>query len=377
MRITKIVAGLFLLSVFSRAHAQASSLPPDQDLQRPEVFANCIRLFEEDEAPANVDPKETAQKLGDRQQKEVSHLALGTSSVAPAVSTAVSLTASDEDGRGVISFARSSQASTGTQSALSLKVSAPFSKSKGQATFATLNGLSGDIDVSGAYSSFTWHINPTSYGQAVCQECKARGLGLLECSLDGLTDALEAQKTMSQSDIDALRDDLENRLFGVSTTWSAEASAGRAERSFFATDATKQSENRVGYSGSLLGGLLFPRGSLYGKITGKRDYEENDPATLCSPIAGSVLQDCTSLPLGKAKVVDSLVSGLELRYFFPRFALAPSVQYDHKADVWGIEVPVFLVRNDKDAFTGGFKLGWRSDQDKVVAAVFVTKALRP
>lgn len=126
-----------------------------------------------------------------------------------------------------------------------------------------------------------------------------------------------------------------------------------------------------------MGGLLFSRGSLYGKVTGKRDFEENDPATLCSPITGSVLQNCTSLPLGKAQVVNSLVSSLELRYFFPAVALAPSVQYDHQSDIWGLELPVFLVRDEKNAFTGGFKLGWRSDQHNVIAGVFVTKALQP
>jgi hypothetical protein len=224
-----------------------------------------------------------------------------------------------------------------------------------------------------------WNINPVSYGQAICQECRKRGIGILQCSVEGpggIVDQMKS-KNVSEPDIDALRDAMLYQLFGVSRTWAAAASVGRGERSFFASNATKQSENRLGYSASLLGGLLFPRGSLYGKVTGKRDYEDNDPATLCTPITGSLLQDCTSLPLGKAQVVDSLVSGLELRYFFQKFALAPSVRYDHESDVWGIEMPLFLVRNEKDAFTGGFKLGWRSDQHKVVAAVFVTKPLLP
>ena len=372
MKLTKIMAGVLLFSAFTHAHAQSSNPPEDrdQDLKRQEVFDKCKNLFK------GLEPEEAERNFKDRQQTEKTRLALGTSGVAPAVSTAVSLTASDEDGRGLISFARASQSTTGTQSASSLTVSVPFNKSKGQAVFATLNGLSGDIDVSGAYSSFTWSINPTLYGEAVCGKCKTLGIGLLDCNLDGIAHALENTK-MSPDEIAAMRSAFEDKLFGVSRTWAAEASVGRGERSYFASDATKQSEDRIGYSASLLGGLLFSRGSLYGKVTGKRDYEDNDPATLCSPIASSVLQDCTSLPLGKASVVDSLVSGLELRYFYPNFALAPSVRYDHESDVWGIELPVFLVRNEQEAFTGGFKLGWRSDQDKVVAAVFVTKALRP
>ncbi len=372
MKITKIMAGVLLFSAVTHAHAQSSNPPEDQDLKRQKVFDFCKTSFKE------LEPKEADKpdNYKGRQQTEKTRLALGTSGVAPAVSTAVSLTASDEDGRGLISFARASQSTTGKKSASSLTVSVPFNKSKGQAVFATLNGLSGDIDVSGAYSSFTWKIKPTLYGEAVCEECRSLGIGLLACNTDAVAHALKDEKR-SPDEIAAVRSAFENKIFGVSKTWSVEGSVGRGERSYFASDATKQSEDRIGYSGSLLGGLLFSRGSLYGKVTGKRDYEDNDPATLCSPITGSVLQDCTSLPLGKAKVVNSLVSGLELRYFYPNFALAPSVRYDHESDVWGIELPVFLVRDEKDAFTGGFKLGWRSDQDKVVAAVFVTKALRP
>jgi hypothetical protein len=372
MKIKNFMAGALLFSALTPAYAQTSSSSSDQDLKQQEVFDNCIGLFKGLEPTGD----DKAKVFNDRQQTEKARLPLGTSGVAPAVSTAVSLVASDEDGRGLISFARSSQSTRGTQSTSSLTVSVPFNKSKGEAVFATLNGLSGDIDVSGAFSSFTWNIKPTLYGEAVCGECRDLGIGLLDCNLDGIAKKLENEK-MSADEAAAVRSAFEDKIFGVSRTWAAAASVGRGERSFFASDATKQSENRLGYSASLLGGLLFPRGSLYGKVTGKRDYEDNDPATLCTPITGGLLQDCTSLPLGKAQVVDSLVSGLELRYFFQKFALAPSVRYDHESDVWGIEMPLFLVRNEKDAFTGGFKLGWRSDQHKVVAAVFVTKPLLP
>jgi hypothetical protein len=155
MKIKNFMAGALLFSAFTPAYAQTSSPSPDQDLKRQEVFDNCIRRFKELEPTGD----DKAKVLNDRQQAEKGRLTLGTSGVAPAVSTAVSLTASDEDGRGLISFASSSQSTTGTQSSSSLTVSVPFNKSKGQAVFATLNGLSGDIDVSGAFSSFTWNIH--------------------------------------------------------------------------------------------------------------------------------------------------------------------------------------------------------------------------
>ena len=65
------------------------------------------------------------------------------------------------------------------------------------------------------------------------------------------------------------------------------------------------------------------------------------------------------------------------RFFFRSFALAPSAQYDFETDVWGFEAPLFLVRNGNKDFTGGVKFAWRSDQDDLVAAIFISRALVP
>ena len=94
MKITKIMAGVLLFSAFTHAHAQSSNPPEDQDLKRQEVFDKCKGLFKE------LEPTEADKSTGSnfRQQTEKARLALGTSGVTPAVSTAVSLTASDEAG---------------------------------------------------------------------------------------------------------------------------------------------------------------------------------------------------------------------------------------------------------------------------------------
>lgn len=113
------------------------------------------------------------------------------------------------------------------------------------------------------------------------------------------------------------------------------------------------------------------------RATGKRDFKDRDSATLCSPITGSVLESCSSLPLGEANQVESVVAAAEYRHFFQTLALAPSAQYDLEESVWGLQLPIFLTRDQKGAFTGGVKFGWRSDERDLITTVFVSRGLEP
>jgi hypothetical protein len=50
--------------------------------------------------------------------------------------------------------------------------------------------------------------------------------------------------------------------------------------------------------------------------------------------------------------------------------------FDFKSDVFGIDVPLFLVRNKEKQLSGGIRLGWRDDTDAFSAGVFVGKAFK-
>jgi hypothetical protein len=316
---------------------------------------------------------------GEATRVRESKLPLGVSDVAPAETTAVALIASDKDGRGFISFSRDSQSSTGMADNLTLKISSPFNKDENQAVFASLGGLSGDVIASGAFSRFIWDLSPMEYGRKICQACSDAGIkDLLDCNQQSLSEALKA-KGIPDSDISKKTDELQAALFGttVGKLWGMEASLGRQERTFFEADAKKVKDDRAGYSFAAVGGMVFRQWSAYGRLTGKRDYQENDKATFCTSITGSVLENCTSQPFGRAKQVESLILAAEARYFLKSVAFAPSAHYDFKSEVWRLEVPVFLLRDSDGGFTGGFKLAWQSDQRDLVAAIFVTKALQP
>jgi len=364
MKTVRVLAGQFLFFACLGSISVQAQDQPTKHL----TFDECVALFKQT-AEAKEDEKVASTEAG---------LPLGSGEVAPLVTTDVSLVAGDKDGRGLLSYSVNSQTSSGQTTDKTIEVSVPFNKDENQAVFASLGGLSGDILLTGAFSRHNWNIHPEAYGQKLCTACQEAGVTPLEnCNLGSLEEKLK--ETHSAVESRQITQAIEDLLFGSNTgrIWGVEASAGRKERSFFEPDASKVKEDRIAYSFSLTGGLSFKNSSLHGKLVGKRDYKEMNKATFCSTLPGSVLENCTALPFGRAKSTNSLVVAAEDRFFMRDFAFAPSVEYDFESDIWGLEAPIFLVRNDSGDFTGGVKFSWRSDQNDVAAAVFVTKGLKP
>lgn len=384
MRTSRILVSIVVLALFTRGlHAQPETPSTPQvavsssnDPMTPKQLELCISMFGQNSSLTDGN-KEEIQVQGTERFHETT-IPLGASEIGPQVTTAVSLVTGEKDGRGLLSYSRNNQTSDGRVNDWSLKVSAPFNKAEGQASLASLSGLSGDIVASAALSHFVWDIEPAAYGDAICQECMRQRLPLLRCNLEDLKATLK-ERGQTEKEIEEAIERLGDSLFGASTSWfwGGEGSVGRKERSFFEPAGTRSKEDRIGYSLALTSGVMFESWSLYGRVTGKRDFKDRASATFCSPVTGSVLESCASLPLGEAAKVESTVAAVEARRFFGTLAFAPSAQYDFEASIWGLEVPIFLTRDQKGAFTGGIKFGWRSDERDPIAAVFITKGLEP
>jgi hypothetical protein len=59
-------------------------------------------------------------------------------------------------------------------------------------------------------------------------------------------------------------------------------------------------------------------------------------------------------------------------------AFAPRVSYEFENGVFGFDLPIYLLLSKADdkgnqSFVGGLRLGWRDDDDKFVAGIFVGK----
>lgn len=365
MRTTGILLSLLL----------GAALPLGAQPMSENEFTTCKQLFARNARPFGTAMKDESQSRGTERFQE-SRLPLGASDVAPLVTSAATLVTGEKDGRGVATYSHNQQTSDGRTNDWSLSVSVPFSKSEGQAVFASPNGLSGDVVATGAFSRFGWDLEIQDYGDALCQVCKEQGVRLLDCDPDNLRIVLQ-NRGRTEQEINEAIGDLGELLFGTATAWfwGFEASAGRKERSFFEPAGTKSKEDRIGHSFSLTGGWLLGSGHLYLKATEKRDFKDKASATLCTPITGSVLESCSSLPLGEADKVDSTIGSAEYRWFFPRLAISPSAQFDFEESIWGFQLPVFLTRDGSGKFTGGVRFAWRSDERDLITTVFVSRGL--
>lgn len=146
---------------------------------------------------------------------------------------------------------------------------------------------------------------------------------------------------------------------------------------FFEVDGTKADTDeygfglRVAYSAPLANtGFRWAA-----SVAGERAYSDGATrATLCKGIAGSLLETCETRPLGEPLESESIIFRAELRRMIRKFVISPMVAYDSDTKIWGAELPFYFLRGSKGELTGGFRIGWRSDQD-VTASVFVSKPL--
>lgn len=122
-------------------------------------------------------------------------------------------------------------------------------------------------------------------------------------------------------------------------------------------------------------------------IQKQKDREEG---VLCPASTGAPVT-CLRGALGAPKGEQKLVWGAEFRRLFDipaaegatplirSIGIAPQVQHDSRNNVTTLDLPIYLVPNDKSEFIGGVRLGWDTEHHDVVAGVFVgrTFGLRP
>lgn len=157
--------------------------------------------------------------------------------------------------------------------------------------------------------------------------------------------------------------------------WGLDSQVGFHDFDYLDTaTAAKATVRHTAWSVSGRGAIYFPREEFLvgGRIDYQRDYAAQDAGALCPSTGGPILS-CVTGPLGAPTLRERLTISAEVRHSFGPLAVAPSVIYDVKNKVTGIDVPIYLVSGAQNDFTGGLRVGWRSDTRNVTAGVFVSK----
>lgn len=106
-------------------------------------------------------------------------------------------------------------------------------------------------------------------------------------------------------------------------------------------------------------------------------FKDNDPSTVCRD--PDDMATCVEAVFGPPQAEDSFVAKASYAHVlgFKVFgdkpaALSLNANYNIDNDIWGLEAPVFLYRDDKN-LGAGVRAGWRSDTDNFEVGFFVSQ----
>ncbi len=277
---------------------------------------------------------------------------------------------------------------TGTFTSVTIGAQAPLDKDADTTNLATLDGLADSFALKIGFAQFRVALAEPGPAMAALEAkavaaCKAdvRVSDKNDCDVD----------TNRQGILSTYLDPEEYRSYlsggfpgGTSLAFGLSGRVGYRKFSYLETPATtKASAERVPWS---VGGYvtLFPgvtAASLTGGVEFQRSYKAGATQTICPVALGAATVICTTGAGGEPTRKDGLLLSIEGRRLFPTssllvptIGLAPQVTYDALQDRLGLDLPVYLVSDEKGGLLGGVRVGWTNGDGGFVAGVFVGSA---
>lgn len=118
--------------------------------------------------------------------------------------------------------------------------------------------------------------------------------------------------------------------------------------------------------------------SISAAIELQHAFKDNDPSTVCRD--PDDMATCVEAVFGPPQAEDSFVAKVSYASVLKGItvlgnkpvALSLNANYNIDEDIWGLEAPVFLYRDDKN-LGAGIRGGWRSDTDNFEVGFFVSQ----
>ena len=106
----------------------------------------------------------------------------------------------------------------------------------------------------------------------------------------------------------------------------------------------------------------------------QRAHKEADSQVACLPSTTGPVLTCVNGALAEPKRTLKRVLSLEYRRAIHKdIAIAVQISRDFVGKVNAIDIPVYLMSDGKAGLSGGFSIGYSSDNDKLQIGVFVTQ----
>jgi hypothetical protein len=256
---------------------------------------------------------------------------------------------------------------------VALIASAPLAKpDTGLNNIATLDGFVNAAELSLTFSQ--WRVgglrNPFGDEALIDRICLVAGIKLDEQCDDnlvktGLTKA--GRLDLYPAYRSAFWDPQPQRRW----TWGGQLRVGEESFDYFNADLTKGRDSEIPWGVKAYFGFI-PRGMPAFVAFGaewQRSYQAIPPATACANSTNPVLS-CVTGSLGPPREKTKHLLSIEARRELGDYAVALKATHDLKNDESGVDLPIYLFRNEAGQFSGGVRAGWTST-DAFSFGVFV------
>jgi hypothetical protein len=253
---------------------------------------------------------------------------------------------------------------------IALTVSAPLSKpDTGLTNLATLDGFTRSSELALTYSR--WNVGGIQNPSRMSPERMAQRNEI--CALAGIKDgepcdlsAVEAGliKVGQEHYYPAYRALFWDVANTTRWTYGSTFRVGHEVYDYFGPALTKTSDTQVPWGLKTFLGFM-PRGTDAFIALGaewQRSYQAAPQQTAC-PNSASAILNCVTGSLAAPRSRTKHLLTAEARGEFAGLGMALKITHDLKNDESGIDLPIYLFRNDGGQFSGGVRAGWTSTDD--------------
>jgi hypothetical protein len=135
-----------------------------------------------------------------------------------------------------------------------------------------------------------------------------------------------------------------------------------------------QTETTHAWTGTL--GVLTPGDTLFAlNYANSRGWKAQPKRNVCQPLTNTNATTCAERIIGAPKPDNRQQTELEIkRKLTTSFAAGFYLTRDHELEAWGVEVPIYFLKNETGGLSGGIVAGYRSDEKRYDLSVFIGQA---
>lgn len=157
-------------------------------------------------------------------------------------------------------------------------------------------------------------------------------------------------------------------------TIAVKANLGYDDFAYFSSLTSKEKDREMRWSLGASYGTSSPSRGFYlgGGFDLKHGYKSQDKRIVC-PLSTEETFDCVQGSFGPPSSGYGRTAYLEARWSVLARPVSLRVTHDFEDDTTSADLPVYLLRNKNDKFTGGLRFGWLSEESELLVGVFVGK----